>query len=160
MVLVEQNVRQSLRLADHVYVLENGRIERSGSVAELEKDAAIQRAYLGLTAERRPERAQFPARERWSAGGFVNPFARSVAARSLNGHEEEQPMPHQLDGSGGSGFFHPFARTVAPRPLKPAPSVEAPQTHHNTQPASVPAERIPIPTTGGFVNPQARAPKR
>ena len=29
-VLVEQNVRQSLRLADYVYVLENGRIERSG----------------------------------------------------------------------------------------------------------------------------------
>ncbi len=53
-VLVEQNVRQSLRLADHVYVLENGRIERSGSVAEIEKDAAIQKAYLGIAPSASP----------------------------------------------------------------------------------------------------------
>ena len=159
-VLVEQNVRQSLRLADHVYVLENGRVERSGSVAELEKDAAIQKAYLGLTAERRPEHARSPARERESAGGFVNPFARSVTARNSVRHEEEQPMPQQLDGSAGSGFFHPFARTVDPRPVKPSRPVEAPENRETAQPAAVPAERIPIPTTGGFVNPQARAPKQ
>ena len=125
-VLVEQNVRQSLRLADRVYVLENGRIERSGTVAELEKDAAIQRAYLGLSAERRPTQAPAPA-ARPSGGGFVNPFARSVTARNRFGHEEEQAMPHQLDGSAGSGFFHPFARTVDPRPAKPSRPVEAPR---------------------------------
>src|SRR5690606_1468261 len=37
-VLVEQNVHQSLRLADRVHVLENGRIVRSGSRAEIEED--------------------------------------------------------------------------------------------------------------------------
>jgi branched-chain amino acid transport system ATP-binding protein len=158
-VLVEQNVRQSLRLADHVYVLENGRIERSGSAAELEKDAAIQKAYLGLTGERRPERAQFPARERWSAGGFVNPFARSVAQRNSIGHEEEQPMPHQQDGSGGSGFFHPFARTVGPRPAKAARPIAPPAAPHPELPPSASSERPAIPTTGGFVNPQARPPR-
>jgi hypothetical protein len=51
-VLVEQNVHQSLRLADRVYVLENGRIVRSGSQAEMREDAIIQQAYLGLKAQR------------------------------------------------------------------------------------------------------------
>jgi ABC-type branched-subunit amino acid transport system ATPase component len=47
-VLVEQNVHQSLRLADAVHVLENGRIVRSGSPAEIAQDKAVQQAYLGL----------------------------------------------------------------------------------------------------------------
>jgi branched-chain amino acid transport system ATP-binding protein len=51
-VLVEQNVHQSLRLADRVYVLENGRIVRSGSQAEIGDDPIIQHAYLGLEAQR------------------------------------------------------------------------------------------------------------
>ena len=51
-VLVEQNVHQSLRLAHRVYVLENGRIVRSGLAAEIQKDAAIQQAYLGLPSKR------------------------------------------------------------------------------------------------------------
>ena len=46
-VLVEQNVHQSIRLADRVYVLENGRIVRSGSQAEIREDAIVQQAYLG-----------------------------------------------------------------------------------------------------------------
>ena len=37
-------------LADHVYVLENGRIVRSGSAADIVKDAAVQQAYLGGAA--------------------------------------------------------------------------------------------------------------
>jgi ABC-type branched-subunit amino acid transport system ATPase component len=46
--LVEQNVHQSLRLADQVYVLENGRIVRSGTPEEIQQDRVIQQAYLGL----------------------------------------------------------------------------------------------------------------
>jgi branched-chain amino acid transport system ATP-binding protein len=46
--LVEQNAHQSLRLADRVYVLENGRIVRSGSADEMRQDKTIQQAYLGL----------------------------------------------------------------------------------------------------------------
>ena len=47
-VLVEQNVHQSLRLADHVYVLENGRIRSSGPPAENQQHELIRQAYLGL----------------------------------------------------------------------------------------------------------------
>jgi branched-chain amino acid transport system ATP-binding protein len=53
-VLVEQNVHQSLRLADRVYVLENGRIVRSGTKAEIGEDTVIKQAYLGLQTTASP----------------------------------------------------------------------------------------------------------
>jgi branched-chain amino acid transport system ATP-binding protein len=46
--LVEQNVMASLRIAHRGYVLENGRIELSGSGAELLTNDRVRQAYLGL----------------------------------------------------------------------------------------------------------------
>jgi branched-chain amino acid transport system ATP-binding protein len=46
--LVEQNVRQALGLADRGYVLENGRIVLEGSGGELAEHPKVRRAYLGL----------------------------------------------------------------------------------------------------------------
>jgi branched-chain amino acid transport system ATP-binding protein len=47
-VLVEQNVAQSLTLAHRGYVLENGRIVMSGSGAELLADDRVRKAYVGI----------------------------------------------------------------------------------------------------------------
>ena len=47
-ILVEQNVAVSLRLAQSAYVLENGRIVMRGSGAELLADDRVRQAYLGL----------------------------------------------------------------------------------------------------------------
>ena len=46
--LVEQNVKQSMETADRAYVLENGRIVLQGNCAELLNDDYIKRAYLGM----------------------------------------------------------------------------------------------------------------
>ena len=46
--LVEQNVGQSLDIADRAYVLENGSVRFSGSPAELLASPELKRAYLGL----------------------------------------------------------------------------------------------------------------
>ena len=46
--LVEQNVAASLKLADRAYVLENGRIVLSGRGEELLHDERVRQAYLGL----------------------------------------------------------------------------------------------------------------
>jgi branched-chain amino acid transport system ATP-binding protein len=46
--LVEQNVRQALALADRGYVLENGRIVLEGRGADLVGHPTVKRAYLGL----------------------------------------------------------------------------------------------------------------
>jgi branched-chain amino acid transport system ATP-binding protein len=48
--LVEQNARQALRVADHCYVLERGRIVYSGSGEELLNMPEVQRTYLGQSA--------------------------------------------------------------------------------------------------------------
>jgi branched-chain amino acid transport system ATP-binding protein len=46
--LIEQNVRQSLEIADRAYVLENGRIALEGNSEELLQEELIRKAYLGL----------------------------------------------------------------------------------------------------------------
>ena len=45
--LVEQNVRQALKIAQHGYVLESGRIVLEGSGAALLNDPKVHAAYLG-----------------------------------------------------------------------------------------------------------------
>ncbi len=47
--LVEQNVRQALAIADRGYVLESGRIILDGKAAELAEHELLVSAYLGLT---------------------------------------------------------------------------------------------------------------
>jgi branched-chain amino acid transport system ATP-binding protein len=46
--LVEQNARAALAIADRAYVVETGRITASGRGAELLADDRIQAAYLGV----------------------------------------------------------------------------------------------------------------
>lgn len=45
--LVEQNARQALRIADYGYVLESGRVVANGAAQELLSDERIKAAYLG-----------------------------------------------------------------------------------------------------------------
>ena len=46
--LVEQNVRQTLAIADRAYVLETGRVEKEGRGQDLLRDPHVKAAYLGL----------------------------------------------------------------------------------------------------------------
>jgi branched-chain amino acid transport system ATP-binding protein len=45
--LVEQNARMALRMADHAYILEQGRVAGQGTGAALLEDDGVRRAYLG-----------------------------------------------------------------------------------------------------------------
>jgi branched-chain amino acid transport system ATP-binding protein len=46
-VLVEQNARMALRLANRAYVIEQGRVAGQGSGSEMMTDEGVRRAYLG-----------------------------------------------------------------------------------------------------------------
>ena len=46
--LVEQNARAALAIADRGYVVETGRIAASGTSAELLADDRVKAAYLGM----------------------------------------------------------------------------------------------------------------
>lgn len=45
--LVEQNANQALQIADRAYVLETGKVIKSGHASELLQDDSVKRAYLG-----------------------------------------------------------------------------------------------------------------
>jgi branched-chain amino acid transport system ATP-binding protein len=46
--LVEQDARSTLAVADRIYVLENGRVSHEGPPSELAEDEQIRQAYLGV----------------------------------------------------------------------------------------------------------------
>lgn len=46
--IVEQNVKQTLTVADRAYVLENGKVVMNGKAAELADDEHVKAAYLGV----------------------------------------------------------------------------------------------------------------
>ena len=49
--MVEQNARQALALADRAYVLETGQVVIEGPASDLAQDVRVQHAYLGGSAE-------------------------------------------------------------------------------------------------------------
>jgi branched-chain amino acid transport system ATP-binding protein len=49
--LVEQNARAALGIADHGYVMENGRIVLGGDAVELRDNETIKESYLGLSGK-------------------------------------------------------------------------------------------------------------
>jgi len=51
LLLVEQNAKKALAVADRAYVLETGKILREGSGLELLLDPLVQEAYLGTKRE-------------------------------------------------------------------------------------------------------------
>ena len=151
-VLVEQNAHQSLQLADIVYVLENGRIHSSGTAAQMQKDEAIARAYLGVTAAPdaaalRPQTAAQPM----AAGGFVNPFSRTIGpARDDLRREPESSAELIRRGQTMGGFYNPYARAVsydfAPKKPETPVAEQAAPAHHERMDAS-----------GGFTHPYSRS---
>jgi len=67
--IVEQNARQALEIADYAYVMEGGRIVLEGPAAQLATNPDIQEFYLGLGAkgQRRSYREvkRYKRRKRW-----------------------------------------------------------------------------------------------
>ncbi len=50
MLLIEQNAMEALKLADHAYVLETGRVTAAGPAVDLSADPVIRHAYLRVGA--------------------------------------------------------------------------------------------------------------
>jgi branched-chain amino acid transport system ATP-binding protein len=67
--VVEQNARLALGIADHGYIMENGRIVLDGPADELRRNPDVQEFYLGLSesGERRSYRdvKHYKRRKRW-----------------------------------------------------------------------------------------------
>jgi len=53
-VIVEQDIAASLKLATHAYVLSEGRVVMAGSAEEIARDEGVRAAYLGHGTEKTP----------------------------------------------------------------------------------------------------------
>jgi feruloyl-CoA synthase len=116
--LVEQNVAHSLRLADRGYVLENGRIVLSGMGEALLNDEGVRHAYLGIRPDDGAGKPPFksidfapPLVERRDLGGgafdLLSPVPLRPHATSLAHLLRQQAHAHpdrdflaERDGSG------------------------------------------------------------
>jgi branched-chain amino acid transport system ATP-binding protein len=49
--LVEQNARAALQVADYAYVLENGSVKMQGKAEQLRNDPRVIESYLGLASK-------------------------------------------------------------------------------------------------------------
>src|SRR5262245_62011621 len=80
--LVEQNAVMALEVADHGYVMENGRIVLEGSVATLRSNSDIREFYLGLNevGSRKSYRdvKHYKPRKRWLSGTGSRTRQRSL----------------------------------------------------------------------------------
>jgi branched-chain amino acid transport system ATP-binding protein len=68
--LIEQNARMALSIADHAYVLENGKVAKAGPADELREDRDIQEFYLGVGATGRTrldEVKSYRRQKQWSS---------------------------------------------------------------------------------------------
>ncbi len=81
--LVEQNARQSLAIADRAYLLENGRIVGEGSAATLLNDPAVQQGLSRRRSEQRQAAATANGRRRDASRPRPPSHERTPAAADL-----------------------------------------------------------------------------
>lgn len=97
--LVEQNSKKSLEIADRGYILENGRVTGEGSAQSLKQNPAVQEAYLGLPARNRRKDEMFDvqllidneAREASSGASFtrIGPLTNGDATKAAAATEAD-----------------------------------------------------------------------
>ena len=80
--LVEQNAKQSLAIADRGYLLENTRIVHEDSAEKLSTDPAVQKAYLGAGAKAAPKPVSAPLAEKAVPDKPVVSVARAQPRRT------------------------------------------------------------------------------
>ena len=128
--MVEQNAKQSLAIADRAYLLENGRIVHEGRAEDLRNDPAVQAAYLGGAKSQTGGQAM----GRLAAAAAPRPMAPAAVPRPAAG-----PSPAEIAAAALSGLTPP-----PPRPPAPAPVVAAPAPTPRPTPALAPA---PLPAS-------------
>jgi branched-chain amino acid transport system ATP-binding protein len=140
--LVEQNAKQSLAIADRGYLLENAHIVHEDSAARLARDPAVQAAYLGAGGAAAPHTHDEPeAVPAQPAAPAERPEATRIAAEAIGRVEmRPRPVPRQsADVLAGAAIADLVARAdttakapsgAAARPsaAMPRPSITA--EHH------------------------------
>jgi branched-chain amino acid transport system ATP-binding protein len=118
--LVEQNAKQSLRIADRGYLLENATIVHEDTAQALANDPAIQKAYLGGAAASAPAPARPPRAPTHAAQPTPAPALASVAARDHR--RAAGPSPSDIAAAALKGIGTRQRPATAPAKPPPAPA--------------------------------------
>ena len=110
--LVEQNAKQSLAIADRGYLIENGHITGEGTGMELARDPAVQAAYLGGAASAEQTHAEVTMHDKHrqfyvpagAIGGESSPSAATVRPEHTRFY-----VPAGAIGDGGSSAPAPVS---------------------------------------------------
>lgn len=114
--LVEQNAKASLAIADRGYLLENGQIVHTAAASSLANDPAVQAAYLGG----KPKGGKVPMPAAAPSRPPAGPLPGDIAAAALASvPAAPRPAPKPAP--------KPAPVAVAPRPTQAAPRAPAPQ---------------------------------
>ncbi|MBL6428878.1 MAG: ABC transporter ATP-binding protein [Maritimibacter sp.] len=147
--LVEQNAKASLAIADRGYLLENTEIIHEDAAASLAKDPAVQKAYLGGAAAK-------------GGAGKAKPQANAMPAPSAP-RPAKGPSPSDIAAQAMSGLAPARPAKPAPAP-EPAPRPAPPPAPPVARPAPRPAPAAtPTPTgidTASIVAKAARQSSR
>jgi branched-chain amino acid transport system ATP-binding protein len=125
--LVEQNAKQSLRIADRGYLLENGEIVHEDTADRLANDPAVQKAYLGAGA---------------SAGQQIKRPAPQPMAKTTSARDRKGPTP----GDIATAALKSVGAPPRPKPAatqQAAPLSSAPAPHTNGPAAPTPKPTAP-----------------
>ena len=115
--LVEQNAKQSLAIANRGYLLENTRITHSDSAARLMSDPAVQAAYFGAGAK-----ALKPA---WASSEPAEPTEARPAAVPVTVRPIPRRSAEQQIGVSIEKIVRDAARVSSSAKQKPAPDLIA-----------------------------------
>ncbi len=116
--LVEQNAKQSLAIADRGYLLENTKITHEDTAARLANDPAVQAAYLGAGSTAKPKAATPPTVEK-------APAASPAPAMSIPSEPTPRRSAEQQIGLSIDDLVQSAARTSAEAPRKPSSDIAA-----------------------------------
>ncbi|WP_117194306.1 ABC transporter ATP-binding protein [Rhizobium terrae] len=131
--LVEQNAKQSLAIADRGYLLENGRIVHEGRAQDLRNDPAVQAAYLGGGGSR-------PASTPRPTSLLAAPVAAGAAARVHVPPRTTGPSPQDI----AAAALAALPAVTPARPVSPAPPPQPlPEPPRMPPPAAVPRPTSP-----------------
>ncbi|MCB1340677.1 MAG: ABC transporter ATP-binding protein [Pseudooceanicola sp.] len=126
LLMVEQNARQSLAIADRGYLLENGAIVHEGRAQELLNDPAVQKAYLGGAAAPQPQAPPMPKPTQSPA---------DIAAAALRGLTARAPSPPTrptIDtGDLVARAQAASSRRATPAPVPAPPPLQQPAPPHS-----------------------------
>ncbi|WP_370689934.1 ABC transporter ATP-binding protein [Neorhizobium galegae] len=122
--LVEQNAKQSLAIADRGYLLENGHIIHEGRAQDLRNDPAVQAAYLG-----------------GSGRGSVPRHATATAVAVSSA----APLPQRATGISPESIAAAALAALPPPPARSASPTPHPAASPRPRPASAPVSQSPPP---------------